>query len=88
MKKTTLLMGASALVAASLGLTGGASAQVTAQVYGGGGSLIAPTLRQALDCYANPTGLVIENSTAGPPGDGEADPAGVPLHRHDQAHAL
>jgi phosphate transport system substrate-binding protein len=70
MKKTTLLMGASALVAASLGLTGGASAQVTAQVYGGGGSLIAPTLRQALDCYANPTGLVIENSTAGPPVDG------------------
>lgn len=66
MSKLNLLMGASALVAAATSFAP-ASAAVTAQVYGGGSSLIAPYLRQAEDCYGNPTPLVIKGSTLNNP---------------------
>ena len=49
MSKKSLLMGASALIGASMALTGGAQAQT--QVYGGGSTLIAPYLQQVADCY-------------------------------------
>ncbi len=61
MSKIKLLMGASALVAAGVSMAGTASA--VTQVYGGGGTLIAPYLRQAEDCYGNPVLLVFKDST-------------------------
>jgi len=67
MSKLKFLMGASALITAAAGLTSPVAAQVTTQAYGGGSSLVAPYMRQAEDCYGNPTPLLIE-STAVPPG--------------------
>jgi phosphate transport system substrate-binding protein len=58
MTMKSLLMGASALAGAALAVAGGAQAQVTTQIYGGGSTLIAPYLRQAADCWGNPTDLV------------------------------
>lgn len=63
MSKIQLLMGATALISAATAMNGVASAAVTTQVYGGGSSLIGPYLRQAEDCYGNPTPLVIKGST-------------------------
>jgi len=51
MTKTKLLMGASALVAASLAFA--SSAQAVTNIYGGGSSLAAGLVRQAADCYGN-----------------------------------
>ena len=60
MSKKHLLVGASAIIAAAAGLAGAASAQVTTQIYNGGNSLFASYLRQAEDCYGNPTALIIQ----------------------------
>ena len=62
MTRSHLLLGASALVAASLSLAGASQAAVTSQVYGGGSSLIGPYLRVVADCYGNPTDLVVQGS--------------------------
>jgi ABC-type phosphate transport system substrate-binding protein len=67
MSNVKLLLGATALVSAAVGLTGAANATVTSQVYGGGSSLVGPYLRQAEDCYGNPTPLVIKGSTLNNP---------------------
>ncbi|MBA3811556.1 MAG: substrate-binding domain-containing protein [Caulobacteraceae bacterium] len=56
------MIGASALVVAAVGIAGSAGAMVTTQSYGGGSSLIAPYLRQAEDCYGNPTDLVFKGA--------------------------
>ncbi len=60
MQRINLMAGASLLAAAALGATDGASAQVTTQIYNSGNTLFAPYLRQAEDCYGNPTALVIQ----------------------------
>ncbi len=57
MSKIKLMMGASALIAAAVSIAGSASAVAT-QSYGGGSSLVGPYIRQAEDCYGNPTDLV------------------------------
>ena len=55
-----------ALVIAA-GLASGASAQVTTNTYGSGNTLFAPYLRQAEDCYGNPTALVIQGANTHSP---------------------
>jgi len=63
MSKIKILMGATALVAASSALAGGANAQVSTYFYGAGSSLAAPYLRQAFDCYGTATPLVFQGPT-------------------------
>lgn len=60
MTKTKFLMGASALVAASLAFA--SSAQAVTNIYGGGSSLAAGLVRQAADCYGNQVPLVAISS--------------------------
>ncbi len=85
MFKLKFLMGASALVAAAAGLTSPVAAQVTTQIYGGGSSLVGPYLRQAEDCYGNPTPLLIE-STAVPPGDATLANPPIPFFNYTGAN--
>jgi len=73
MTKTMMLTGASALVAAALTLGSGAQAAAgVTQIYGGGSSLIALTLRQTGDCYGNQVPLVIQGSVLSGAGANEA----------------
>jgi ABC-type phosphate transport system substrate-binding protein len=67
MIKSQLLMGASALVAASVALAGAAIAAPATQVYGAGSTLIGPYLRQVEDCYGGPTPLVYQGAAAASP---------------------
>jgi ABC-type phosphate transport system substrate-binding protein len=61
------MLGATALLGATAGLAGGASAQVTTQIYDGGNTLFAPFLRQSEDCYGNPTPLVVQGANTTSP---------------------
>ena len=60
MTKSKLLASVCPLVVAAIGIAGTAGAQVTTQTYGSGNTLFAPYLRQAEDCYGNPTALVVQ----------------------------
>src|SRR5471030_1008121 len=60
MSKAKFLAGASVIVAAAASVAGAAGAQVTTQTYDSGNTLFAAYLRQAQDCYGNPTALVIQ----------------------------
>jgi ABC-type phosphate transport system substrate-binding protein len=66
MTKSNLLMGASALIAASVALTGTAFAAPSVQIYGAGSTLIGPYLRQVEDCYGSPTSLVYQGTAHNP----------------------
>jgi len=65
MTKSKLLMGASALIIASLGLAD--AAQALTQVEGAGSTLIGPYIRQVFDCYGSPTPLVYQGTAAASP---------------------
>jgi ABC-type phosphate transport system substrate-binding protein len=67
MSTTKLLMGATALVSATAAIAGAANAQVSTYLYGAGSSLVAPYLRQALDCYGAATPLVIKGTALNNP---------------------
>jgi phosphate transport system substrate-binding protein len=69
MSKLKSLMGATALVAATAALSGGAQAAVATYLYGAGSSLAAPYLRQAFDCFGHNTPLVIKGSALNNPTD-------------------
>lgn len=64
MTKSNLLMGASALIAASVALANVASAAPSTQIYGAGSTLIGPYLRQVEDCYGSQTPLVYQGAAA------------------------
>lgn len=81
MSKMKLLMGATALVAASAAFTG---ASATTNLNAAGSSLVAPYLVQAFTCYGNSSLLVIKGSALNNPT--YANPA-VPVFNYTGAKA-
>jgi phosphate transport system substrate-binding protein len=71
MTKSKLLMGASALVAASLAFAGSASAVTPASDYGTGSSLVAPYLNEIENCFGPKEPLDIQGSSPTVPGTQE-----------------